>query len=179
MQHGHVRHSQTFASLLQDLAFDSEPQDAPCDASGGDSGYRESRAAAPGDALGPDNSRGLGLRLDSETQIGLDAEPQGGALGSSALGLRLDSETQVGVDAEPQGEAMGSRGFSLGLRLDSETQPDLGLGEAQPAVRPLLALQCLHIFLYVLASRRASGQRRYQDILWRSGKAVAGHTFAT
>ena len=98
---------------VQDLAFDSEPQDAPCDATGGDSGYGELRSAAQGDALDPGCSRGLGLRLDSETQFG--------------------------IDAEPQGEAMGGRGFSLGLRLDSETQPDFGLGEAQPAVRP-----CLH-----------------------------------
>lgn len=134
---------------VQDLAFDSEPQDAHCGATGDDCGYGESRSAARRDALGPDHSRGLGLRLDSETQVGLDAEPQGGALGSSALGLRLDSETQIGVDGEAQGEALGGRG--LGLRLDSETQPDLGLGEAQPAVRPWLTLQCLQQFMHVSA----------------------------
>ena len=107
---------------VQDLAFDSEPQDAPCDATGDDSGYGESRSAAQGNALDPDNSHGLGLRLDSETQ--------------------------VGVDAEPQGEAMSGRGFSLGLRLDSETQPDFGQGEAQPAVRPCLPFSVSNIFMY-------------------------------
>ena len=129
---------------VQDLAFDSEPQDAPCDATGDCSGNRESRSAARGDALDPASSHGLGLRLDSETQ--------------------------VGMDAEPQGEAMGGRGFSLGLRLDSETQPDFGLGEAQPAVRPCLPFDVCNssgMYQQVDELQASAGIKTYCDILER------------
>ena len=98
------------AFLLQDLAFNSEPQDVASDAIEGGSACAEWRPGARANAPCPDNGH--------------------------ALGLRLDSETQVGVDAEAQGEALGGRGLGLGLRLDSETQPGFGPGEAQPEVRP-------------------------------------------
>ncbi|KAK9843452.1 hypothetical protein WJX81_003239 [Elliptochloris bilobata] len=113
----------------QDLGFDSEPQDAPGTHADG-STWAGLRAASQGEALRCD-APGLGLRLDSVTQVEWDVAPQREALVGSGpgLGLRLDSVTQAGVDSEAQGEALAAIGPHLCLRLDSETQPGYELDE--------------------------------------------------